>query len=85
MAVTKGTYAIVYNINNFFYSTTLKSVLLPSPFSFQNGLDLYHTGKKPKPMKVADPIQIWRKLQHFISVKSLRKESIQKVRGIINN
>lgn len=85
MAVTKGTYSIVYSINNFFYSITLKAGSLSSPFSFQNGLDLYHREKKNQQKKVADLIRIWRKLQHFISVKSLRKESVQKVRGIISN
>jgi len=36
-------------------------------------------------MKVTDSIKIWKKWQHFMSVKSLRKESVQKVRVVINN
>jgi len=82
MTVTKGTYATVHSINELFCSVILKSGSLASPFSFQSGLDLYHWEKT---MKVTDSIKIWKKWQHFMSVKSLRKESVQKVRVVINN
>lgn len=75
ITVAKGKHSIVYSINEPFYSITLKS--LASLFSFQNGLDLYHWKKK---MKLTDSIQIWRKMQHFFLGKSLRKESVQKVK-----